>query len=463
MGIRDMDFYRKIPKDLTEASTQGAVLSICAALFMLLLFVLELMTFLTVIYETTVTIDPNLDQQLRINFNITTLDLPCEFATIDVVDVLGTRTQNVTQNVNKWEIDAEGVRRGYAGRNRGQAAIQHDTHHPDLETLHANGVHAIHIDTSNYDEFIKSHHYTFVNFYAPWCIWCQRLEPVWEAFAEHVEAERLPVSIVKVDCVANRDLCMKNKVQAFPMLRLFKDGEPQPPDYRQDRTVDALAAYLKGKIASDTHVAQLPAHQQEEHKAKAQSEEAHPGCMLSGFLLVNRVPGHFHIEARSDHHNLNPVMSNLSHVVNFLSFGKTLNKNEQRRVDAIPDAFYPKNSAHPINDREYVNQQLHTAYHHFLKVVSTTIEFGATHTKRSVKDTVTYQMVAASQLMQFAEAEVPDARFSYDISPMAVGITRGTKKWYEFLTSVCALIGGTFTVMGLFSGFLGTIFKSKKI
>lgn len=48
-----------------------------------------------------------------------------------------------------------------------------------------------------------------------------------------VERERLPVSVVKVDCVANRDLCMKNKVQAFPMLRLFKDGEAQPPDYRQ--------------------------------------------------------------------------------------------------------------------------------------------------------------------------------------------------------------------------------------
>lgn len=180
-------------------------------------------------------------------------------------------------------------------------------------------------------------------------------------------------------------------------------------------------------------------------------------------MCMNRVPGHFHIEARSDHHNLNPVMSNLSHVVNHLSFGRTLLKNEQKRVNAIPEAYYSPTASNPMDDKPYVNEGLHQAFHHFLKVVSTTIEFGATHTKRSAKDIVTYQMVESSQLMEFSEDEVPDARFSYDISPMAVSVVRKTKKWYEFLTSVCALIGGTFTVMGIFSGFLGTIFKAKQI
>ena len=65
--------------------------------------------------------------------------------------------------------------------------------------------------------------------------------------------------------------------------------------------------------------------------------------------------------------------------------------------------------------------------------------------------------------MQYFEEDVPEARFSYDLSPMAVVITRKGKKWYEFITSICALIGGTFTVVGLISGFLSVIFKSKKI
>ena len=201
--FRDIDFYRQIPKELTEKSTHGTILSICASVFMLVLFVAELWAFLSMQISTNVVIDPNTDSMLRINFNITIMDLPCEFAMIDVVDVLGTRNDNVTKNVNKWQIDEKGVRRNYEGRNLEQKDLAHDEHH-DLEQLHSNGIHAVPIDQTNFDGWIASHHYTFVNFYAPWCIWCQRLEPVWEAFAERVEADRLPVSIVKVDCVANR-------------------------------------------------------------------------------------------------------------------------------------------------------------------------------------------------------------------------------------------------------------------
>jgi hypothetical protein len=66
-------------------------------------------------------------------------------------------------------------------------------------------------------------------------------------------------------------------------------------------------------------------------------------------------------------------------------------------------------------------------------------------------------------ITQYAEEDIPEARFSYDISPMAVVISRKGKHWYEFVTSICALIGGTFTVVGLLSGFLNLIFKSKKL
>ena len=102
--LRDYDLYRKIPKDLTETTLHGSVLSICAMIFMLSLFVAELWGFLSLQMVSNVVIDPNTDSLLRINFNITVIDMPCEFATIDVVDVLGTRYDNVTKNVNKWTV-----------------------------------------------------------------------------------------------------------------------------------------------------------------------------------------------------------------------------------------------------------------------------------------------------------------------------------------------------------------------
>ncbi|CAI7804274.1 unnamed protein product [Closterium sp. NIES-54] len=65
-----VDFYRRIPRDLTEASLSGATLSLVAATWIIVLVWLELRVFLTVTTSTTVIVDqsPNTDL-LRINFN----------------------------------------------------------------------------------------------------------------------------------------------------------------------------------------------------------------------------------------------------------------------------------------------------------------------------------------------------------------------------------------------------------
>ena len=44
---------------------------------------------------------PHTTPQIRINFNITMLDLPCKFAVVDVLDVLGTNRMNVSKNIEK--------------------------------------------------------------------------------------------------------------------------------------------------------------------------------------------------------------------------------------------------------------------------------------------------------------------------------------------------------------------------
>ena len=158
--FKDFDFYRKIPKDLTESSTHGTVLSVCASVFMLVLFVAELWAFLSMQVNTDIVIDPNTDTQLRINFNITVLDMPCEYAAIDVVDVLGTRTQNISLNINKWQVDENGIRRNYEGRNLEQKDLAHDSHH-DLTLLHMNGIHAVPVDERSFPVWLDKHEYVF--------------------------------------------------------------------------------------------------------------------------------------------------------------------------------------------------------------------------------------------------------------------------------------------------------------
>ena len=166
------------------------------------------------------------------------------------------------------------------------------------------------------------------------CIWCQRLEPVWEALAREVYKHDVlnAVSISKVDCVANRQLCNDQKVQAFPTMRFFKQGKADSQDYHNDRTVEAFVQYLNEKMSVEAHLKTLTESGREQHleKIKDDHDQSHPGCMMAGFLLVNRVPGNFHIEARSSYHDLNPAMANLSHQVHSLSFGPVMNNKTKR-------------------------------------------------------------------------------------------------------------------------------------
>ena len=413
-------------------------------------------------FHSSVIIDPIGYDLLRINFNITVMDLPCEFATIDVVDVLGTRTDNVTKNVNRWQLDANGVRRSYEGRNREQPDLQHDIHAAELEEFHRNGVHVIPLSENNFDAWLSAHEYTFVEFFAPWCIWCQRLAPVWELLAESQEQKGSAVSVVSVDCVENPAICMHFKVQAFPMMQLFKFQDKLGADYRADRTLVAFEDFISQQIALDQHVNSLPDNEKKAHlEMVAGQQNKHPGCLLVGFLLVNRVPGNFHIEARSKHHNLNPVMSNLSHIVNHLSFGPVFTLRELERMDYVPNTLFSYTSTHPMDHHAYVNTKLHQVYHHHIKVVTTVIN--DRNPRYDEGAIVAYQMVQASQIMEYIEEDVPEARFSFDISPMAVRIAKEPRPLYQFVTSVCAIIGGSFTVFGLFNGILSVLFKPKKM
>lgn len=114
----------------------------------------------------------------------------------------------------------------------------------------------MHIDAAEFDNYLAENRYVFANFYAPWCIWCQRLEPVWEAFAESVLANdnRQAVKVVKIDCVKNHAFCIAHKVQAFPTLRFYTDGESHMSQYQSDRTVVSFEAFVDEQLDKDHYV-----------------------------------------------------------------------------------------------------------------------------------------------------------------------------------------------------------------
>lgn len=512
--IGALDMYRKVPVDLMEGTKRGSFLSLFAVFAMLVLFLLETGEFFRKRMVADLALDSSDETRVRLNFNITMMDLRCEFTVVDVVSVLGTEL-NVSSNINKWHVDGSGVRRLFHGRNKEQHDIAlHDEGVTEtIDELLMDGEEAISLDKTTFDFALNEQQFLFVDFYASWCSHCRQLAPTWEVLAEvmndvaesiveerdheysdeeYAEAVKveLPVMIAKVDCVQHKDLCHSQQIMAYPTLRLFVDRERwRGGDYRGHRTVTEITHWLTGveqeytkeiddpktrlhaihEAARDrmgkfeeTEEEQEWARKVKEHRA-AHSESHewrdidHPGCQVFGHILVDRVPGNFHIQARSPHHDMNPLMANLSHEIHDLYLGEPVARRfiDKGKVYAPPPVIAKMS---PMNGNVYVTHRLHEAYHHYLKIVTTNLE-GLKLGSRSLK---MYQVLQSSQLSYYRNDLVPEAKFIMDLSPISVSYRSESRHWYDYLTSLMAIVGGTFTVVGMLESSIYSAVASRK-
>lgn len=448
----------------------GAAMSVIALGIMGILFFSETAAFARTKIVTSIALDENTQPQLRLNFNITMLDVHCDYVSVDVWDALGTNRQNVTKNVEKWQISQDGGTRLFSGRNREQREVRHEEHDRTLEEMHEeDGVHAVDLTKDNFKSWLEENQMAFIDMYAPWCVWCQRLAPTWEKFAVEIKQLNMPVGVGKIDCMTHTDLCREEQVMAFPTLRWYEQGKAISPEYKMDRTVQAMVGFAKRKLEMSDKFkdwekgavarGESDAIIEKKRKLFSQNRPDHPSCQVSGHLMVNRVPGNFHIEAKSKNHNLNSAMTNLTHIVNHLSFGEPLDQQSfraKRILKQVPDEH---KEFQPMDGMMYVTKEFHQAYHHYIKVVSTHLNVGSSIANQML----TYQFLEQSQIVYYDETNVPEARFSYDLSPMSVVVEKEGRKWYDYLTSLCAIIGGTFTTLGLIDAVLYKVFKPKKL
>jgi hypothetical protein len=85
---------------------------------------------------------------------------------------------------------------------------------------------------------------------------------------------------------------------------------------------------------------------------------------------MERAPGHFAIMARSPHHEIEARMTNVSHIVHELTIGDPIAyKMIERNQVSVPNSVRKK--FNPMDGFVYVNRDLHEAYHHYLKVITT--------------------------------------------------------------------------------------------
>ncbi|KAJ7948470.1 protein disulfide-isomerase 5-4-like [Quillaja saponaria] len=468
--LKSVDFYRKIPRDLTEATLSGAGLSIVAALSIMFLFGMELNNYLSVSTSTSVIVDKSSDGDfLRIDFNISFPALSCEFASVDVSDVLGTNRLNITKTVRKFSIDSH--LRPTGSEFHSGPISSFIKHGDDVDEESTEG--SLKMAAHNFDKYSHLFPVLVVNFYAPWCYWSQRLMPSWEKAAKIIRDRYDPemdgrILLAKVDCTKEGDLCRRHHIQGYPSIRIFRKGSDVRDDhghhdhesYYGDRDTDSLVKTMESLVTSipDSHKLALEDKSDNATENTKRPAPSAGGCRIEGYVRVKKVPGNLIISAQSGTHSFDVSQMNMSHVISHLSFGKRISykaMNDAKRL--IP---YIGGSHDRLNGRSFINHRdvgSNVTIEHYLQIVKTEVI-----TRRAYKLVEEYEYTAHSSLAQ--SLYIPVTKFHFELSPMQVLITENQKSFSHFITNVCAIIGGVFTVAGIMDSLLqNTIRMIKKV
>lgn len=129
-----------------------------------------------------------------------------------------------------------------------------------------------------------------------------------------------------------------------------------------------------------------------------------------------------------------------------LSFGYS---DRRRNRDSVAMAALPRSLVRaraPLDGLSFTSDRTHESHMHYLKVVRTTVAL----LDGRVDDSDMYHFTASSSTMTHGGS--PGVTFSYDLSPMQVLVTEETEGLFRFVVYCFAILGGGFTVFGLFDG-----------
>ncbi|KAL6645677.1 hypothetical protein ACP70R_012469 [Stipagrostis hirtigluma subsp. patula] len=175
-------------------------------------------------------------------------------------------------------------------------------------------------------------------------------------------------------------------------------------------------------------------------------DEQGEGCNIHGFVDVNKVAGNFHFAPGKsldqsfnflqDLLNIQPETYNISHKINKLSFGKE-----------FPGAVNPLDGVEWIQDH---SNGLTGMYQYFVKVVPTIYTDIRGRKIHSNQFSVTEHFREAIGYPR----PPPGVYFFYEFSPIKVDFTEENTSLLHFLTNICAIVGGIFTVAGIIDSFV---------
>lgn len=166
------------------------------------------------------------------------------------------------------------------------------------------------------------------------------------------------------------------------------------------------------------------------------------GCNFAGTFHINRVPGNFHVSTHA--HGRQSTIPNFQHVLHELRFGDSLDPGVTR---TLPGSF------NPVFQLDRSEENAMASHEYILKIVPTIYEDSSGRQTHLFQYTFQYKSYVG---VTHGHAVVPAVWFRYDLTPITVKYTQRRAPFYTFITTVCAIVGGAFTVAGIIDSFIFT-------
>jgi len=178
------------------------------------------------------------------------------------------------------------------------------------------------------------------------------------------------------------------------------------------------------------------------------------GCNFFGNVELSQLSGNFHFApgehlqaaTRSGHMSLSDLMSftyrtfNISHEIRTLAFGN----------------HFP-GIQNPLDHQSRSVSDGHGMYQYYVKVVPTRYKF----LSKRRKDLISNQYSVTEHLRHITPGSgrgLPGVWFFYEVSPVHATFEETRQGTLEFIASVCAILGGVFTVIGVIDRAVGVVF-----
>jgi len=158
------------------------------------------------------------------------------------------------------------------------------------------------------------------------------------------------------------------------------------------------------------------------------------GCLFEARFHIKKIPGNFHVATHSA--DKQPEAYDFTHEIHEVSFGSKIKAISAKGIGTFNSLGGAERlEGHGLESHEYV-----------MKIVPTTYEDLGGSKIVAYQYTYAYRSYVA---FGHGGKVIPAVWFRYDLNPITVKYHETRPPLYHFMTTICAIVGGTFTVAGI--------------